>query len=148
MTYKIKNENAHVVEVENERGEIVNITLDVTDIARLDGLFALQDSFATSSANIERRTKKAEKEYADERVLTRQLLRITREELSVVNKNIDELLGEGTYQKIFLGSMSPAKYKVFFDMLEKEFEPAMKKAQEEMTEWDAKYSVEKDDDVL
>lgn len=150
MTYKI-NSDSYKVKLENEKGEITTISIDANDIEQADSLLGILDSFDTTLANIDKRTKKLKKQYDDERVLVRQQLRIVTEELDNVNKALDDAFGDGLSEKIFLGKKSVVMYMNFFSMLEKEFKPAIEKAEKQqealMKEWDEKYT-QHEDDVL
>lgn len=150
MAYKI-NEEVYTIDIENEKGQITTVSLDANDIAQVDALFTMFESFEDMKNSTDKRVKKLEKEYSDERVVMRQTLRVMTEELDKFYEALDNLFFEGLSKEIFGNKKSVIEVMNFVDMLENEFVPAIdkaKKAQErKFKEWDEKYT-QKDDDLL
>lgn len=150
MAYKI-NEEVYTIDIENEKGQTTTVSLDANDIAQVDALFTMFESFEDMKNGIDKRVKKLEKEYNDERVVMRQTLRVMTEELDKFYESLDNLFFEGLSKEIFGNKKSVIAVMNFVDMLENEFVPAIEKAQKaqkrKFKEWDEKYT-QKDDDLL
>lgn len=150
MAYKI-NEEVYTIDIENEKGQITTVSLDANDIAQVDALFTMFESFDDMKNSIDKRVKKLEKEYDNERVVMRQTLRVMTEELDKFYKSLDNLFFEGLSNEVFGNKKSVIAVMNFVDMLENEFVPAIDKAQKaqerKFKEWDEKYT-QKDDDLL
>lgn len=147
--YNITSESAYSIDIENENGDVSKITIDATDIGQVDALMSLFDFFEDFKSNINKRTNKIGKEYADEKVRIRQTLRVVREEVEKLNSIIDEVFGAGFTEKAFLGKLSINSYLKFFEALQNEFAPAIEKGNKSMLDLIDKYDIEiKDDDVL
>ncbi len=149
MAYKISNQTEYTIEIENRKGDQIEITIDSTDIAQVDALVGLMNNFDKVTSSLKKRLAKAKKEYEEENVYIRQALRIMTEVFSTVNDDLDNVFGEGISEKIFLGRLSIADYQYFFEMLEKEFSPAIEKGKKSLEGLFDKYDLDKvDDDVL
>lgn len=149
MAYKISNQTEYTIEIENRKGERVIIAIDSTDITQVDALVGLMNNFEKEKNILKKRIAKAKKEYEEENVYIRQALRIMTEVFSTINKELDNVFGEGISEKIFLDRISVADYTYFFEMLEKEFTPAIEKGKKSLEGLFDKYDLDKvDDDVL
>lgn len=124
----------------------VQIPLNADDVAQIDSYIRLIETFRDTKKRIDKRLTKKEKEFDNERVMIAQTVKILREELEVINEQIDETFGEGKAQELFNGRLMIGSYIAFFEGLSEEIDDAIDHSQKELNNLVDKYDLGKQDD--
>lgn len=118
---QIKNEIKHEIRVENERGESVLLTIDMSDPIKVAQLGRVLESFD----NI----RKFELPQSDDFYVMLRSAEELGNKFYEAQKLLNLAFDENVSEKIFLGSNSIFVYEQFFIQLEAEIEKAGKKAE-------------------
>lgn len=138
-------EDYYILEV-NDKGD--TIEFDLTDIGLAERIMNSSDKIAEQDKKYQKRVVELSETFKDDEVqLTREIIKLEKEQCQEMRKLFDDFLGEGACQKIFGDKNHYGQFNKLLDALEphyKKMELKMQKAKRKLAD---KY-MEKEKDVM
>lgn len=138
-------EDYYILEV-NDKGD--TIEFDLTDIGLAERIMNSSDRIAEQDKKYQKRVAELSETFKDDEVqLTREIIKLEKEQCQEMRRIFDDFLGEGACQKIFGDKNHYGQFNKLLDALEphyKKMELKMQKAKRKLAD---KY-MEKEKDVM
>ena len=138
-------EDYYILEV-NDKGDTINF--DLTDIGLAERIMNSSDRITEQDKKYQKRVVELSETFKDDEVqLTREIIKLEKEQCQEMRRIFDDFLGEGACQKIFGDKNHYGQFNRLLDALEPHYKKMELKMQNAKRKLADKY-IEKEKDVM